>query len=91
MSWIFYKFLTLTLHTFVVTQMCPISFPNVEPSVIWSTEMTANPNQHWGAENHTSVSRFVTGIVEHFAKYWKHCDRAIIFSILFDNNNNNND
>ena len=52
--------------------------------------MTANPNQHWGAENHTSVSRFVTRIVEHFAKYWKHCDRAIIFSILFDNNNNNN-
>ena len=25
--------------------------------------MTANPNQHWGEENHTSVSRFVTGIV----------------------------
>ena len=26
----------------------PLSFPNVEPSVFWSTEMTANPNQHWG-------------------------------------------
>ena len=25
--------------------------------------MTANPNQHWGEENHTSVSRFVTRIV----------------------------
>ena len=25
--------------------------------------MTANPNQHWGGENHTSVSRFVTRIV----------------------------
>ena len=24
--------------------------------------MTANPNQHWGEENHTSVSRFVTRI-----------------------------
>ena len=42
----------------------PLSFPNVEPSVFWSTEMTANPNQHWGGENHTSVSRFVTSIVD---------------------------
>ena len=25
--------------------------------------MTAIPNQHWGGENHTSVSRFVTSIV----------------------------
>ena len=25
--------------------------------------MTANPNQHWGGENHTIVSRFVTRIV----------------------------
>ena len=25
--------------------------------------MTANPNQHWGGENHSSVSRFVTSIV----------------------------
>jgi len=25
--------------------------------------MTANPNQHWGGKNHTSVSRFVTRIV----------------------------
>ena len=26
--------------------------------------MTANPNQHdWGAENHSSVSRFVTSIL----------------------------
>ena len=41
----------------------PLSFPNVEPSVSWSTEMTANPNQHWEGENHTTVSRFVTRIV----------------------------
>ena len=41
----------------------PLSFPNVEPSVFWNTEMTANPNQHWGGENHSSVSRFVTSIV----------------------------
>ena len=26
----------------------PLSFPNVEPRVFWSTEMTAIPNQHWG-------------------------------------------
>ena len=26
--------------------------------------MTAIPNQHWGGENRTSVSRFVTSIVE---------------------------
>ena len=25
--------------------------------------MTANPNQHWGGENHASVSRFMTRIV----------------------------
>ena len=42
----------------------PLSFPNVEPRVFWSTEMTAIPNQHWGGENHTSVSRFVTSIVD---------------------------
>ena len=41
----------------------PLSFPNVEPSVFWNTKMTANPNQHWGEENHPSVSRFVTRIV----------------------------
>ena len=41
----------------------PLSFPNVEPSAFWSTEMTANPNQHWRGENHPSVSRFVTRIV----------------------------
>ena len=39
-----------------------LSFPNVEPSVFWSTEMTANPNQHWGGKNHTSVARIVTRI-----------------------------
>ena len=41
----------------------PLSFPNVKPSVFWSTEMTANPIQHWGGKNHSSVSRFVTRIV----------------------------
>lgn len=27
--------------------------------------MTAKPNQHWGTENQTSVSRFVMRIVAH--------------------------
>ena len=40
----------------------PLSFPNVEPSIFWNTEMTANLNQHWAGKNHTSVSRFVTRI-----------------------------
>ena len=65
LSWIFSKFLTFTLHTFVLTQI-----PNVEPSVFWSTEMTANPNQHWGGKNHTSVSRFVTRIAECLTIQW---------------------
>ena len=43
----------------------PLSFQNVEPSVFRTTEMTANPNQHRGGENHTSVSRFVMSIVAH--------------------------
>ena len=43
----------------------PLSFQNVEPSVFWTTEMTANPNQRHGGENHTSVSRFVMSIVAH--------------------------
>ena len=30
--------------------------------------MTANPNQHWGAKNDTSVSRFLTRIVEDLEK-----------------------
>ena len=43
----------------------PLSFPNVELSVFWTTEMTANPNQHRGGKNHTNVSRFVMSIVAH--------------------------
>ena len=41
----------------------PLSSPNVEPRVFWSTETTAIPNHHWGGQNRTSVSRFVTSIV----------------------------
>ena len=36
----------------------PLSFPNVEPSVFWSTEMTANPNQHWGRGSGKSLKCF---------------------------------
>ena len=51
------------LHTFVLTQMCHSPSPMLSRAYFWSTEMTANPNQHWGGRNHTSVSRFVTSIV----------------------------
>ena len=63
LPWIFSKFLTFTLHTFVLTQMCHSPSPMLSRAYFWSTEMTANPNQHWGGRNHTSVSRFVTSIV----------------------------
>ena len=59
----FSKFLTFTLHTFVLTQMCHSPSPMLSRAYFWSTEMTANPNQHWGGRNHTSVSRFLTSIV----------------------------
>ena len=37
----------------------PLSFPNVEPSVFWSTEMTANPNQRdWGAGERKIIQVF---------------------------------
>ena len=42
----------------------PLSFPNVEPHIFWSTETTVIPKSTLGKrENHTSVSRFVTSIV----------------------------
>ena len=47
-----------------------LSFPHVELSVFWSTEMTANPNQHLGGKNHTSVSRFVTRIAILITNRW---------------------
>ena len=56
-----HKSLKQTSHLCSYSNM-PLSFPNVEPSVFWSTEMSANPNQHWGGKNYTSVSRFVTRI-----------------------------
>ena len=41
-----------------------LSFPNVGPRVLWSTETTVNTQINIGeGENHTSVSRFVTSIV----------------------------
>ena len=55
----------------------PLSFPNVEPSVFWSTEMSANPNQHWGGKNYTSVSRFVTRIAVLWMQ-WMNKKRALL-------------
>ena len=63
-SWIFFKFLTFTVHTFVLNQMCP------SPSQCWAMCIL----EHWDdcntqvnigeEENEPSVSRFVTSIVD---------------------------
>ena len=64
----------------------PLSFPNVELSVFWSTEMTANPNQHWGVENHTSVSRFMMTIVgpQLCTRIWVHTMNGLLKKLVFD-------
>ena len=55
--------------------------------------MTANPNQHWEGENHTSVSRFVTRIVERSVKRSSlqrnksQCSSLNTFSMGQNNNN----
>ena len=46
LSEIFSRLLTLTLHTFILTQMS-LSFPNVEPHVFWSTEWLQYLKRHW--------------------------------------------
>ena len=55
--------------------------------------MTANPNQHWEGENHTSVSRFVTRIVERSVKRSSlqrnksQCSSLNTFGMGLNNNN----
>ena len=52
----------------------PLSFPNVEPCVFWSTEMTVVPKSTMGKRKYTSVSRFLTSIVGHTeVKSFKQC------------------
>ena len=81
----FSKFLTFTLHTFVLTQMCHSPSPMLSRAYFWSTEMTANPNQHWGGRNHTSVSRFLTSIVARKCEieHWYACgaDGTVVRSV----------
>ena len=80
-SWICWKI--SHIHS---THLCshsnvPLSFPNVEPRVLWSTETTVIPKSTlWKRENHTSVSKFVMSIVAHriidltgWLTYWVSC------------------
>ena len=64
-SWIFSKFLTFTVHTFVLNQMCPSpsSFPMLSHVYFGALRWLQYPSQHWG-RGKPSVSRFVTSIVD---------------------------
>ena len=63
-SWIFWKISYIHSSCLCSHSNVPLSFPNVEPHIFWSTETTVIPKSTLGKrENHTSVSRFVTSIV----------------------------
>ena len=63
-SWIFWKISYIHSYRLCSHSNVPLSFPNVEPHIFWSTETTVIPKSTLGKrENHTSVSRFVTSIV----------------------------
>ena len=63
-SWIFWKISYIHSSRLCSHSNVPLSFPNVEPHIFWSTETTVIPKSTLGKrENHTSVSRFVTSIV----------------------------
>ena len=67
LSWIFSEFHTFTLHTFVLNQMYPSPSPMLSHAYFGALRWLQIPNQHWGGENRTSVSRFLTCIV---ARQW---------------------
>ena len=64
LSWIFSKFLTFTLHTFVLTQMCPSPSPMLSRAYFGALKWLQTQINIGKGKNHTSVSRFVTRIVE---------------------------
>ena len=81
-SWIFWKISYIHSSRLYSHSNVPLSFPNVEPHIFWSTETTVIPKSTLGKrENHTSVSRFVTSIVAHslidltgwLTIYWDSC------------------
>ena len=47
LSWIFFKFLSFTLHTFVLTQMYPSPSPMVSHAYFGALRWLQYPNQHW--------------------------------------------
>ena len=63
LSWIFPKFLTFTLHTFVLTQMCPSPSLMLSRAYFEALKWLQTQINIGEMENHTSVSRFVTSIV----------------------------
>ena len=66
-SWIFWKILHIHSSHFCSHSNVPLSFPNVEPRVFWSTETTVISKSTLGKrENHTNVSRFGMSIVVHW-------------------------
>ena len=63
------KFLTLTLHTFVLTQMCPSPSLILSHAYFEALRRLQYPNQHWEGETHTRVTRFLTSIT---GFSWRH-------------------
>ena len=61
------KFLTFTLHTFLLTQMCPSPSPMLSHAYFEALRRLQYPN--WGRETYTSVSRFLTSIA---GFSWRH-------------------
>ena len=80
-SWSFWKIWYIHSSHLCSHSNVPLSFPNVEPRIFWSTETTVKPKSTLGKrENHTSVSRFVMSIVAHWLidltgwlTYWDSC------------------
>ena len=88
LSWIFSEFHTFTLHTFVLNQMHPSPSPMLSHAYFGALKWLQIPNQHWGGENRTSVSRFLTSIVASLtspeiwasatSKAWRDSSRAVL-------------
>ena len=53
LSW---KFLTFTIHTFVLGSLVPLSFPYVEPCIYWRTGTIVVPKSTLGKGKRTQVN-----------------------------------
>ena len=70
LSWIFSKFLTFTLHTFVLTQMCRSPFSMLSGAYFGALKWLQTQINIGAGGNHTSVSTFVTRFVECLTIQW---------------------